>query len=93
MRGLIGGNSPTLRRSLILLGVLNLIWLSGCEKHTVFLNPHTKIFRLAKPTKAEVFYLNEAGKWEKSTGKVELPAGHYVLPPIQPEKPSGDKPT
>lgn len=79
-------------RSSILLAMLSLIWLSGCEKHTVFLNPQTKIFRLAKPTKAEVFYLNEKGQWEKSRNKVELPAGHFVLPPPPPRNRAGDKP-
>lgn len=61
---------------------LAVICTSGCvENSTVFLNPHTKIFRLAKPTKAEVFYLNEKGMWEKTRNKIELPAGHFVLPP------------
>ena len=66
---------------------------TGCvQNSTVLLNPNTKIFRLASPTKAEVFYLNEQGQWEKSKNKVELPAGHFVLPPIQPQKPKGDRP-
>ncbi len=69
-----------IRLSLVCLTMLSTLLLSpGCgATRVVMTSPHDDI-RLAEPVKAKIFVKDKTGTWIKSSNRVKLQEGDFVI--------------